>query len=279
MKQLFIILVFSVLTFNCKPVQTIAEKEVNVLFIGNSLTYFHDMPQMVQSMVLETHPNIKIHQSTYPGMSLSAHLDNIITSQTDNGIHTRKKAENEITETEKKIKERQWDVVILQTGGVSILIPESRDLKVNKAIAAIKNLAANPNCKFILFNTWASKSEYPKKYCYPSRAIDKSIKKDQSCSPNIENLEQEIKLINSAYTILSEQNNVIKSSNGDKFYETLTKHPSVNLYEDDSHPNEKDSFLNACIFYELITNSRASTLKFTGTIEPETAQLIKDIAH
>ncbi len=64
------------------------------------------MPQSVQKMLNETDPNIKIEQSTFPGMSLSAHLDNIIESRTENGISTRKKVEGEITDTEKKIAKK-----------------------------------------------------------------------------------------------------------------------------------------------------------------------------
>lgn len=37
------------------------DSDIHVLFIGNSLTYFYDMPQTLQMMLNETHPNIKIH--------------------------------------------------------------------------------------------------------------------------------------------------------------------------------------------------------------------------
>jgi hypothetical protein len=104
-------------------------------------------------------------------------LDNIIESRTENGISARKKEDGETTETEIKIAENYWDIIIAQTGTVSVLIPENRDLKINKAVTDIKKLVSNPKCKFILFNTWPSKNEYPKQYCYPSRVIDKSIEK------------------------------------------------------------------------------------------------------
>lgn len=49
-------------------------KPKEVLFIGNSLTYYHDMPVMLQAMLNEKDIRINIHQSTFPGVSLSAHL-------------------------------------------------------------------------------------------------------------------------------------------------------------------------------------------------------------
>jgi hypothetical protein len=205
-------------------------------------------------------------------------LDNIIESRTKNGISARKKEDGETTETEIKIAENYWDIIIAQTGTVSVLIPENRDLKINKAVTDIKKLVSNPKCKFILFNTWPSKNEYPKQYCYPSRVIDKSIEKEKCCSPTLENLEQENRLINESYDLVAQKNNLLKSDNGNKFYEVLTKHPEIELYEDDSHPNKYGAFLNACVFYQMLTDKKASELKFNREIEPKTAELLKQVA-
>ena len=142
MKKIVLILI-SLISISCKSQNKDTLKEINVLFIGNSLTYFHEMPQTVQKMVNETNPNIKIEQITFPGMSLSGHLSDIVTSKTENGISTRKKTETEKTETEIKIEEKNWDIIILQTGTVSVLIPENRELKVNKAISEIKKMVSN----------------------------------------------------------------------------------------------------------------------------------------
>lgn len=245
-----ILLIFLVLTsLNCKSQEAKSKEKINVLFIGNSLTYYYDMPQTLQKMINETNSNFSIEQSTFPGMSLDGHLNSIIESRNENGgISTRQKVDGEITETEIKLKEKKWDIIILQTGAVNVLIPENREIKINKAVSDIKDLANNPNCDFILFSTWPSKNEYPEQYCYPSRMIDKSIEKDRCCSPSLENLEQETKLINESYDLVAQKNSLLKSDNGNKFYEVLTKHPEIELYEDDSHPNKYGAFLNACVF-------------------------------
>ncbi|WP_027386386.1 SGNH/GDSL hydrolase family protein [Chryseobacterium gregarium] len=273
-----LILILTLITTVFKAQNKNKTDEINVLFIGNSLTYFHDMPQTVQKMLNETNPNIKIDQSTFPGQSLSGHLSEIITSRTENGINTRPKEPGEITETEKKIAAKRWDVVILQTGGVGILIPENREMKVNKAIAAIRKLVNNPKCEFILFSTWPSKNQYPQQYCYPSSMIDESIKKDKCCSPVLENLTQEARVINESYELVAKENDLIKSDNGSKFFEILTRHPEVELYEDESHPNIYGAFLNACIFYKMLTGKKASDLKYIGAIDPKTAELLKNIS-
>jgi hypothetical protein len=277
MKNILLILT-SLLTLICNSQNKNTDGEINVLFIGNSLTYFHEMPETVQKMVNETNSNFKIEQSTFPGMSLSAHLDNIIESRTENGISTRKKVDGEKTETEIKLTEKAWDGIILQEGTVGLLIPEAKNHKVETAIEEIKRRITNPNCKFILFKTWPSKKDYPKQYCYSKWAINHSLENDKYCSPEIENLEQEIELINKSYDSVAEKYGLTTSDNGNKFYEVLTKYPQIELYEDDSHPNEYGAFLNACVFYQILTDKKASDLKFNGGIEYKTAELLKKIA-
>lgn len=278
MKKIGLILII-LISIICKSQNKNTLQEINVLFIGNSLTYFHEMPQTVQKMVNETNPNIKIEQIAFPGMSLSDHLSDIITSKTENGINARKKEEFEKTQTEIKIVEKKWDIIILQTGAVGVLIPEYQEIKINKAISEIKKIVSNPNCKFILFQTWSSKNNYPKQYCYPSNAIDKSIEKDKCCSPVLESLEEETKLINESYKLIASKNHLIESNNGEKYFEVRTKYPEIELYEDESHPNENGAFLNACIFYQMLTDKKASDLIYTGDIDAKTAKKLKKIAQ
>lgn len=266
----FVIIILAVAITNCKSQKTELSEELNVLFIGNSLTYYHEMPQTLQMMLNETNPNMNIDQSTYPGYSLSQHLSRKAESSSEQRIRTL---------TEKKMVEKKWDIIILQTGTVSVLIPENRELKVNRAILRIKELATNENCKFILFNTWPSKEEYPKKYCYSGYNIDKSIKDIDYCSPVIENLEQEITAINESYNLVAQSNNITKSDNGTKFYEIRTSHPEIELYEDYIHPNKYGAFLNACIFYQMLTNKKAVELKYVGEIESKTAKILKKIVE
>ncbi|WP_223608424.1 DUF4886 domain-containing protein [Chryseobacterium sp. OSA05B] len=273
MKNALLLLIIFCVSF-CKSQNLKHDKEVNVLFIGNSLTYFHDMPKMLQAMLNETDQNFKIYQSTFPGMSLSDHLDNIIVARTENMINTRKKTGSEITETEKMIAERNWDVIIMQTGQLSILIPEDRDLDIDYSIKAIKKLVSNPDCKFILFTTWAGKENYPQKYCYPS----KIILAPASCSPLIKDFVHHQKLLSEGHSLLASKNDLIQSKNGEKFYEVITKYPDIELLEDEIHPNKTGSFFNACIFYSLLTNKDASQLKYLGEIKPETASRLKEMA-
>lgn len=274
----FLTFLILVLCFGCKSNQNLLQTETNVLLIGNSLTYYSDMPQMLQQMLNETHPNIKIHQSTFPGFSLDSHINNIIVSSSEDMVSSRKKIGGESTETEKKIKERQWDIIVLQTGTVNILIPEKRDIAINNAIKSIKTLSTNPECKYILFSTWASRTKYPKQYCYPCDDIDVSLGNADCCSPEFQNLVEYKNLINKGYSILAKKNDLTKSKHTDAVYDVVTNHPEINLYLDDIHPNKNGAFINACMFYQLLTNNKAKQLKYTGDIEDKTAKTLKNLS-
>jgi hypothetical protein len=58
----------------------------------------------------------------------------------------------------------------------------------------------------------------------------------------MENLRQEVNVINKSYETLAKDNNLVKSSNGTKFFEVIIKYPEIELYDDDSHPSKYGSF-------------------------------------
>lgn len=97
--------------------------EKNVLFISNSLTYYNGMPDYPKAMLSITNQRIAVEVSAYSGMSLEAHLDDIIGSRTPDNINTRKKRSDEQTETEKTILSKKWDIILHEVT-IRVLIPE-----------------------------------------------------------------------------------------------------------------------------------------------------------
>ncbi|MFD2574513.1 DUF4886 domain-containing protein [Spirosoma soli] len=191
------------------------------MFIGNSLTYYNGMPEYLDQMLKATHQRVHIETSTFPGMSLADHLDNVIEAKTENGIRTRKKQPNEQTETEVKILSRKWDVIVLQEGTIRLLIPEARKYSVNTAIEKIKKLNNNLNTAFILFKTWPSKHKYPEQFCYRSSMIDPSIQKPSCCSAKIKDVEEEFALLSAAYDSTAAATQIGKIEVGQKHYKII----------------------------------------------------------
>jgi hypothetical protein len=109
-----------------------------VLFIGNSFTYFFNLPQVVNAMA-ETQGKIIItRQSTYGGSNLEQHWKN------EKGM-----------ESMKKLNEGKWDYVILNNHSTSPI--DNRDAFFEygkKFVDAIKKVGAKP----VFMMTWAYKS-------------------------------------------------------------------------------------------------------------------------
>lgn len=253
-------------------------EEKNVLFIGNSLTYYNDMPQMLQDMMEETNSEYNIEQITYPGMPLEGHLSNIILSGSGDNVSVRPKQPGEITETEKKIREKDWDIIILQTGGVPVLIPEAVKYNITPAIEKIKELASGKT-RFILFNTWTAKVDFPKQYCYRGIQIDSSLERmDEFCSPVIQDEDDFLLKLNNSYTSIAKSHGLEKTDHGNIFQEVFDKHPELKILEDEMHPSKLGAFLSACIFYELITKKDATALDYTADLGPNETEVLKKMA-
>ena len=111
---------------------------MRVLFVGNSFTYFWNMPQMVNAMAaLEKEP-LDIHQSTVGGSTLKQHFN-------------REKG----TKTRALVDQEHWDYVILQEFSTGSVYKED-DFK--EYGTKLVNLAKAKGAQPVLYMTWGYKS-------------------------------------------------------------------------------------------------------------------------
>ena len=111
------------------------EPPKNVLFVGNSYTYFWNLPQLVHLMAKEKGIDLKTRQSTSGGVNL--------------GMHWR--GEKEL-KSQQKIKSGAFDVVVFQDHSMrSIEHPDSL-LYFGKKLC---DLAKENGAKPFIYMTWA----------------------------------------------------------------------------------------------------------------------------
>lgn len=273
MKILLTIIIMITLS-SCHSQEKKLAKKINILFIGNSLTYYHDMPKTLEKMLLESGLNVDVEQSTAPGMPLHRQIAALPHPNQPIDSNVEK-----LTATESKMMEKEWDIIIMQSGTVPLLIPEARKHQVSSAVRRIKQKVNNSNVRFIIFNTWPSKESYPKKYCYPGRFISLSIEDKEYCSPVITDLDDEIRLINEAYQEVAEINDVERTNHGSIFYKILKENSSIEILEDEFHPSKMGAFLSACIFYKHLTGKSPKNLHYMGGLHFEQAKLIKELSE
>jgi hypothetical protein len=114
------------------------EQPLKVLFVGNSFTYFWNMPQLVKAMGESQGIALDIHQSTVGGTNLKQHWN-----------------EEKGTITRKLLNEQDWDYVILGDHSLSTINSLERFKEYGgKFSKLIRSKGAEP----IFYITWAYKS-------------------------------------------------------------------------------------------------------------------------
>jgi hypothetical protein len=229
-----------------------------VLFIGNSLTYYHDMPAMLQEMLREKHSTINIHQSTEPGVSLNDHL----TSE----------------KTRKKLNSQSWDFVVLQEGTVRALIPEVMQYQLRPTVIKLDSIIRVKGGRTILYESYPV-SKYPAKYCYPSFMISNTLIEKDYCSVELHSSDQEFKIIQNSFSELSNSINGDIAFVGTCFESCKRKFPELMLFEskEDTHPSKLGSYLIACVFFRVLTGESVNGISYNAGLELNDTKKIKEI--
>ena len=127
---------FALLIFLIPALSMSQEKESErVLFVGNSFTFFWNMPQMVEAMAKEQGVNLETSQSTVGGSNLEQHW------KKEKGTKTREMLENE-----------NWNYVVLQDHSMSTIDHHERFTSSAKNLI---ELAREKKAEPLLSMTWA----------------------------------------------------------------------------------------------------------------------------
>jgi PKD repeat protein len=229
------------------PLLSFGQLKKEVLFIGNSYTYYNDLPNLVKEIALSFGDTL-IHESSTPGgYSFNAHSTN---SQTLN-----------------KISQQQWDYIVLQAQSQEpSLSPGYVNTNVLPAAQIlIDAIQSNSLCiEPLFFMTWGRKFgdasncvAYPPVCTYlgmqerlRTRYLDMTFLHDASCSPV-----------------------------GMAWEKSIAIDSTLNLYSsDNSHPSIYGSYLAACTFYASIFKKSAVGSSFwPNAIDSVTAYSLQQI--
>ncbi len=110
------------------------KQETDILFVGNSFTYFWNMPQMLEAMAESQGLNIKTTQSTVGGSTLEEHFN-----------------QKKNTQTIKLLDSVKYDYVVLQDHSLATIDnPKDFDEYSKKLSELIRKKGAKP----VLYMTW-----------------------------------------------------------------------------------------------------------------------------
>jgi hypothetical protein len=229
------------------PLLSFGQLKKEVLFIGNSYTYYNNLPDLVNEIALSFGDTLMHESSTPGGSNFNAHSTN--------------------AQTLNKINQKQWDYVVLQAQSQELSFSHFQVANDSYPYAEIlvDSIFANSSCtEPLFFMTWGRKygdqsncQFYPPVCSYlgmqqrlRENYLDMSFLHNASCSP-----------VGMAWK---------------KFIEIDS---TLNLYSsDNSHPSIYGSYLAACTFYSSIfKKSAVGSTYWPNAIDSASAYILQQI--
>ncbi|MBT3418260.1 MAG: PKD domain-containing protein [Flavobacteriales bacterium] len=230
------------------PLFIFSQQTKDVLFVGNSYTFYNDLPEMVKQIALSFGDTLNYESSTPGGASFGMHATN--------------------TTTISKINQQVWDYVVLQAQSQEPSLSTNYvNTNVYPAVQSLIDIIENNSTCIdpMFFMTWGRKygdasncAPWPPVCTYLGmqqqlrlRYLDFSFTHDASCSPV-----------------------------GMAWKESISQDSTLNLYSpDNSHPSVYGTYLSACTFYaSIFKNSPLGTTYIPNGIDTVTASFLQDIA-
>ena len=229
------------------PLLSFGQLKKEVLFIGNSYTYYNNLPDLVNEIALSFGDTLMHESSTPGGSNFNAHSTN--------------------AQTLNKINQQQWDYVVLQAQSQELSFSPFQVANDSYPYAEIlvDSIFANSSCtEPLFFMTWG------RKYGDQSNC--------QFYPPVCTYLGMQERLRES-YLDMTFTHNASCSPVGMAWKKSIEIDSTLNLYSsDNSHPSIYGSYLAACTFYSSIfKKSAVGSTYWPNAIDSASAYILQQI--
>lgn len=215
----------------------------NVLFVGNSYTYYNDMPVIFGNIANAAGVAVNVDSITEGSQRLYQWAD---------PENARGKALYEKLEAK-----GDYDIIVLQEQSTNPINGYDSFLSGAQTLAA-KIAQTQTNCQIYMYETWGSPLYGPNHGGIP---------------------EMESKLC-TAYENAATAIGAKVSYVGKAFTYVYQNHTNINLYNaDDTHPSYEGSFLSACVHAATMLGVDPRISTYNGSLDAATATLLKTAAY
>jgi hypothetical protein len=223
-----------------------ASRALQILMVGNSMTYGNNLDELVQRIAQSTGEKVQVRRSAKSGYTLENHAGD--------------------RETLADLERQRWDVVVLQEHG---LVPTSPRLTATNMIPAARQLMArlgSPRPRVILLMPWGRKDGVTATELQGERVEFKDYATAQEAQrAGCERAAREL--------------GVGMAPAGLAWKAMRAKHPDVELYSDIMHGNLNGSYLAALTVYAAIYERSPRGITWhPASIPKATASMIIDVA-
>ena len=191
---------------------------MKILFVGNSYTYFNDLPKLFEKIANENGKNLSAASVTRGGRQLCQHAES--------GDECTQKLERIVEDGEK------YDLAVLQEQSILPIVDFDKFLFGAKALKEKLSCVADG---FLLYSTWGRKDGNAtlEEYSWTHESMTKDLAE--------------------AYKRAGEQLEIPVSYVGLNFSEIYRNHEDVELYNPDkTHPSYKGTALAALTIYNTV---------------------------
>jgi hypothetical protein len=236
---------YSFYLFLIAALSTTAQKSRKVLFLGNSYTYYNNMPQITEDLALSNGDTLNWSMEAPGGVYLSDHLN----SQTSLN----------------QIKNGDWDYVVLQEQSKALTLPGYQIGFTLNSIFKLDSLINSHNTcvETMYYMTWGRKNGDPVFYRVYSGYTDSTYEYMDS-------------LLRARYLHVADTNQAEVTPVGAVWRYLRVNHPNIELYAaDESHPSLAGSYAAACSFYTTIFRKNPSNLSYDASLNASVALTIR----
>jgi len=215
--------------------------DIKVLFVGNSLTYWNDMPDMFRRLAREAGKKVYVEDASEPAASLEDHTH--------------------FESTLRKINKYNWDYVILQEGSARIAFPSTQP-ELYPQYQALKEFIwqCYPLSEVVLFLDWSP---------------DDGIMTTEGPLTFAE-FQQ---LLHDGTRYLASQFGFMVAPIGWGWKQVYEERPDLVLIGSDTvHPSKAGSYLQACIYFATLFQESPVGLTYRHDVTAPNARYLQEVA-
>ena len=210
-----------------------------VLFVGNSLTFSHDLPQVFAGLARAGGHPVAVDLAVQGGQTLAGHAASPGTLQ--------------------KLTGQRWDFVVLQEQSRIPAVPTQRRERMVPAARLLDEKVAESGADTVLFVTWAGRDGLPSAGFKDYIAMQSAIE--------------------AGYLEVAGEIGAMVASVGAAWQRALEEHPELELWQRDGiHPSAEGTYLAACVFHATLLGESPEGASYLGGLPEETARFLQSVA-
>jgi hypothetical protein len=210
-----------------------------VLFVGNSLTFGNDLPQLFAELARSAGRPVDVDMVAEGGWTCADHAASDVSLG--------------------KIAGGGWDYVVLQEQSAMPALSEKREEQMAPAVRLLHAKITEGGADTVLFMTWAGRDGLPAGGYEDYHAMQAGVE--------------------AGYLEIADELGVMVVPVGAAWREVVAADPDLELWQRDGiHPAQAGSYLAACVFYATFFGASPEGVTYTAGLPVETALTLQAAA-